>query len=156
RAGFQAQRLGRAVLALDDPANSFEHAKDVVPLDGFEAFRSGRGGGGKLVFLKVEDGEVKQVEAKTETKLMARTANAGEKFRLMRPIKQKDEEGRLYDLTLRFIVEYLAHPAPGAFDDLIDAVSRIHDMEIMLPITINQRDLEPEIFVDRYKTKRHG
>ena len=105
-------------------------------------------GDGKLVFLKVEDGEVKQVEAKTETKLMARTANAGEKFRLMRPIKQKDEEGRLYDLTLRFIVEYLVHPAPGAFDDLIDAVSRIHDMEIMPPITINQRDLEPEIFVD--------
>src|SRR5262245_44735746 len=44
RAGFQAQRLGRAVLSLDDPASSFEHAKDVVPLDGFEAFRSGRGG----------------------------------------------------------------------------------------------------------------
>src|SRR4030095_218764 len=107
-------------------------------------------GGGKLVFLKVEDGEVKQVEAKTETKLMARTAHAAEKLSLMRPIKQKDEEGRLYDLTLRFIVEYLAHPAPGAFDDLIDAVSRIHNMEIMPPVTINQRDLEPEIFVDSW------
>src|SRR5262245_3563748 len=68
--------------------------------------------------------------------MRARTANAGEKFRPMRPIKQKGEEGRVCDL--------------------IDAVSRIHDMEIMPPITINQRDLEPEIFVDRYKPKRHG
>ena len=43
RAGVQAQRLGRPVLAFDDPASRFEHAEDVVTLDGFEAFRSGCG-----------------------------------------------------------------------------------------------------------------
>ena len=43
RAGVQAQRLGRPLLAFDDPASRIEDANDVIPLDGFEVFSSGSG-----------------------------------------------------------------------------------------------------------------
>lgn len=101
-----------------------------------------------LCFLKIEDQEVKYVKAEKETSLMTRVARGGEKFRIIRPIKCKDEDGRLYDMTVRFVVEYLAHPAPGAFDDLIDGASRIYDMELVPPIIINDKDLEPPTYPD--------
>jgi hypothetical protein len=105
-------------------------------------------GTGKLCYLKVEAGEVKYEEARGVTSAMAKIERAGEKHRILRPIRQKDEEGRLYDLAVRFIVEYLAHPAPGAFDDLIDGTSRIYDMEVIPPIVLNDKDLEPEVYID--------
>jgi len=98
----------------------------------------------RLSFLKLDGGEVKAEPAKSETAAMRRVAKQGEKFRVLMPIKKQDGEGTVYDLTLRFIVEYLAHPAPGAFDDLIDAVSRIYDMDPQPPIIINPADTEPE------------
>lgn len=98
----------------------------------------------RLSYLKVVDGEVVAEPAKAVTAAMRKVESRGEKYLMVRPIKRLDEEGRIYDVTMRFIVEYLAHPAPGAFDDLIDAVSRIYDMKPMPPIVINPADTEPE------------
>jgi hypothetical protein len=120
----------------------FEAAHFFLPLLAFHESSK------KMCFMKVEKGEVVYQEAKQETKLMSAMARAGEKHRILRPIKQLDEEGRLYDLSIRFIVEYLAHPAAGAFDDLIDGTSRIYDMEVVPPIIVNDKDLEPELFID--------
>ena len=39
--------------------------------------------------------------------------------------------------------------------DLIDAVSRIYDLEPAPPILIDERALEPEIFADERTTERH-
>lgn len=103
---------------------------------------------GKLCFIKVVDGDVKYVEAKQETKLMRQVARGGQLYRVLRPISRKDEQGQLYDLSIRFITEYLAHPALGSFKDLLDATSRVYDMEPKPPVVIDEKDLEPESFHD--------
>lgn len=47
-------------------------------------------------------------------------------------IVRTDENGKLYDLTLDFILQANAVPY-GKHDDLVDAVSRIYDMETYMP-----------------------
>ena len=44
------------------------------------------------------------------------------------PIKREDETGKTYDLTRDFFEEVLLFPF-GSHDDLLDACSRIYDME---------------------------
>lgn len=100
----------------------------------------------RLAFLKVADGELVYEPARNETAAMKRVAKLGQKYLVIRPIRRKDEEGRLYDVTVRFVLEYMAHPAPGAFDDLIDGVSRIYDMEPRPPVIINEADTEPPAY----------
>lgn len=102
----------------------------------------------KLCFLKVVNGEMNYQPAIAETKLMRDMKRIGQLWRVLRPIQRKDEEGRLYDLSTRFITEFISHPAPGASDDLIDAVSRIYDIDMRPPVIINERDLEPPTFDD--------
>lgn len=62
---------------------------------------------------------------------------------IVRPIKQKDENGRLYDVVQRMIDnEYNLFPAVHV--DMLDAMSRIYDIEASPPQTVFQDDLEPE------------
>lgn len=56
-----------------------------------------------------------------------------EAHRIVRPIKRRDENNDVYDLTRAFMEEAMRHPfAPH--DDLIDAVSRIYDMNLQKPV----------------------
>lgn len=57
-----------------------------------------------------------------------RVAQAGERWRIMTPIKRKDEDGNMYDFVRVFMEEVQFFPF-AAHDDLIDAVSRVYDME---------------------------
>lgn len=98
-----------------------------------------------LAWIKLDGDGVRYEAAKNETTLMKRMADSGQKWRILRPIKRTNHEGRLYDVTVDFIVQYLAHPAPGMHDDLIDAVSRFYDMDINPPVIIEDRLLEPEV-----------
>lgn len=82
------------------------------------------------VAWRVENGseEIKYYPVNGLTKDERRAQQAGENYRLMRPIKRKDEDGNIYDFVRVFMEEYAWFPfAPR--DDLIDAVSRIFDME---------------------------
>jgi hypothetical protein len=83
-------------------------------------------------------GETKEHKAMTAT---------GQLHRIVRPIKRRDEEGNIYDLTREFITELTFFPlAPK--DDLIDVTSRIYDMEPSKPIQIESAQLEPRVHPD--------
>jgi hypothetical protein len=82
-----------------------------------------------------------------ETKAQAKVRADCQAFRIYSPTMRSDEEGRLYSLNKNFIEEFLTFPF-CAHDDLIDAMSRIYDIDAVPPIIIDERSLEPEIYND--------
>ena len=84
---------------------------------------------------------------KGETANQSKVKADGQAFRVFSPVHRKDEEGRVYSLNKNFLEEFLTFPF-CAHDDLIDAVSRIYDIDPLPPIIIDQRTLEPEYFTD--------
>lgn len=83
----------------------------------------------------------------TETANQKRIREQGQAFRIFKPVNRRDHEGNLYSLNKGFLEEYLTYPF-SAKKDLIDAVSRVFDMEPVPPIIIDERILEPETFAD--------
>lgn len=82
-----------------------------------------------------------------ETKAQARVRAEGQPFRVYSPTFRMDEEKRRYSLNKSLLDEYLVFPF-GVHDDLIDAISRIEDIDAEPPIIIDERSLEPEVFAD--------
>jgi hypothetical protein len=68
----------------------------------------------------------------TYTKAQHRCIALMQRHRIVEPIKRFDENRDVYDLTRVFMDEFLRHPF-GAHDDLIDAVSRIYDIDPQAP-----------------------
>lgn len=71
----------------------------------------------------------------------------GEKHRIQRPIRRIDESRQVYDLTRAFIEEALYFPY-SVRRDLVDAASRIYDMDPTPPKIVTQRDIEPPVYAD--------
>lgn len=68
-------------------------------------------------------------------------------FRIVTALKRRNEDGDMYDLTRVFIEEARLHPfAPH--DDLIDAVSRIFDMEPKKPTPFESIAAQPRTHTD--------
>lgn len=86
-----------------------------------------------------------QVEQETRNQRMVR--ENGESFRILSPVKQRDENGELYALNRGFLDEFLVYPF-ARHDDFLDAMSRIYDIEPMPPTIIDERALEPEVYSD--------
>ena len=84
---------------------------------------------------------------KEPTKAQKRMAEQGQSFRVFTPTQGRDEEGRLYSLNKNLLEEYLTFPF-CVHDDLIDACSRIYDMDPQPPIMVDASTLEPETFDD--------
>lgn len=82
-------------------------------------------------------------DEKRLTKLQRNMMGQGYDYRLARPILRLDENGNKYDLTERFRMQVSFFPF-GGLVDVIDAVSRIYDMEPIVPEYIDQQSLEPE------------
>ena len=59
------------------------------------------------------------------------------------PIERLDENSHKYDLSEHLKMQVSFFPFGGR-DDLIDAVSRIFDMDLVLPEYVDQESLEPE------------
>lgn len=75
------------------------------------------------------------------------TLEAGSPELICKAIKRMDEENKPYDLTERFIEEYLSFPF-GKHDDLLDACSRIYDLEPRAPKLVSKAQMEPRIYHD--------
>lgn len=81
------------------------------------------------------------------TSNQARCKDAGQSYRIAKAIRKKDSDGNIYDLSVMLKEQIMFYPfAP--LKDLIDAVSRIYDMEPKPPIIIDEAELEPEAFND--------
>ena len=95
----------------------------------------------------------KRKDADTGNMVEVETANqrkvreAGQAFRIFRPVVRRDHEGNVYSLNKGFLDEYLTFPF-SAKKDLIDAASRLYDMDPVPPIVIDERATEPEAFPD--------
>lgn len=97
---------------------------------------------GGLQTWYVEAGIVKFRPLVGETRARKRARENGMGDLIVGPIKRVDEEGKVYDVTRAFIEEYQYFPF-GSHDDLIDAASRIYDIDAEPAAIINRRDLEP-------------
>lgn len=77
------------------------------------------------------------------TTVQRKMMNTGYGYRVARPIKRKDENGNLYDLSDDFKMQVHYFPF-GSRKDLIDAISRIYDMEPHAPGFAERGYYEPE------------
>jgi hypothetical protein len=62
---------------------------------------------------------------------------------IARRIVRRDENNKVYDLTQRFLTQVESFPFCQK-KDIIDAVSRLYDMEVRAPVFIDNGPLEPE------------
>jgi hypothetical protein len=77
------------------------------------------------------------------TRLQHNVLNTGHRHRIAQPIRRKDEGNSIYDLSkeLRLQIHYFPF---GGKKDLIDAVSRIYDLEPHAPAFMEPGYIEPE------------
>lgn len=86
-------------------------------------------------------------EGKDETTNQRRLREEGQGFRIFKPTRRRDHEGNLYTLHHTLLTEFLVYPF-SVHDDMLDALSRIYDMDYQVPVIIDARALEPECFAD--------
>lgn len=84
------------------------------------------------------------LESPGETANQKRMRESGQGFRVLQPTRKKDHEGNLYSLNKKFLDEYLFFPF-AVHDDLIDACSRIYDMDYQPPVIVEAASCEPEV-----------
>lgn len=81
------------------------------------------------------------------TKSQMEAIEGGSQDMVCSAIRQVDQDGHIYDLTLHFITEYSEFPF-GNLKDLIDACSRIYDMTPVEPTLTSAEQLAPIAFWD--------
>jgi len=70
-----------------------------------------------------------------------------QKYRILTALKRLDENGDAYDLTRMFLEEMRLHPfAPH--DDILDAASRVYDLEPKSPVQLEAMSTEPTAHPD--------
>lgn len=82
---------------------------------------------------RVEQSEIRYDQLRGVSAVQRDAIERGDDALLARAIKAADENNEIYDLTIRFIEEYIDHPY-GQHEDLIDAVSRVYDMQVPPPM----------------------
>lgn len=100
-------------------------------------------------------GEIEIMDGAGLTSLQMQAIDGGSGDLVAKPIICRDpalpgprDSGGRYDLTLRFMDEYQTFPF-GMHKDLIDATSRVYDMEPRAPISLKARSgNDPETYVD--------
>jgi hypothetical protein len=75
------------------------------------------------------------------TKRQRDCEKTGQHYRVVAPLQRRDEQGNIYDLTRVFFEELLRHPF-AKHDDLIDAASRIYDIDAQSPVFYEAQSTE--------------
>lgn len=84
---------------------------------------------------------------KGATRLQKAMEATMQQHRIVTPIRRRNEDGEIYDLTRMFIEEYRLVPfAPH--DDLIDATSRVYDMDPIKPVPIEALNPVERTYMD--------
>lgn len=81
------------------------------------------------------------------TRAQKHAIDSGSGDLVAKAIKRLDEERHTYDLTLKFMDEYQFFPF-GRYKDLIDATSRIADMEPKSPVLASKHFTDPNVYFD--------
>lgn len=82
-------------------------------------------------------------DEKNYTNVQQRMLNTGYRHRIAQPIKRKDENGQMYDLSKEFKIQVHYFPFGGK-KDVVDAFSRIYDLEPHAPSFNEPGYIEPE------------
>jgi hypothetical protein len=64
-------------------------------------------------------------------------------YRIAKKIRRHDGEGNIYDLTEQFKMQLMYFPI-GGMKDIVDATSRLYDMDPVAPMPMDEASLEPE------------
>jgi hypothetical protein len=92
-------------------------------------------------------GEIVYRPLKGQLKEHIALEQSAQHYRIVKPIKRRDEDRSVYDLTREFIAELLFYPfAPKK--DLVDATSRIYDIGANPATKKESAELEPTTFPD--------
>ena len=78
------------------------------------------------------------------TRSMRAAEARGQKYLVPKAILRQDEDGNIYDLTYELMAEMQVFPF-GSHDDLVDATSRIYDMEPAKPTQLDRLSPETQI-----------
>lgn len=81
-----------------------------------------------------------------ETRNQTMMRQEGQAFRIYTPTRRLDHEGNAYTLNKKLLDEYTVYPYSA--HDGLDTASRWNDMGMYPPVIIDERDFEPEVFVD--------
>lgn len=73
-------------------------------------------------------GQIIYRPARGPTKQQRWCEQTAQRYRIAQPLKRRDENGDIYDVTRIFITEAIQHPY-SVHDDFIDASARVYDME---------------------------
>jgi len=104
-----------------------------------DTFRLVKEGNGISFVNVVEHGQ------RVYTKLQLKAIQAGEEYLVAKPIKHKDENGKIYDLMEKFMKnEYFFFPNT-TYKDFFDAMSRIYDMDPSPPQIVTDADTLPPV-----------
>lgn len=77
------------------------------------------------------------------TSMQQKMVAQGYEYRLASPIRRVDENGNVYDVTERFRLQIAYFPF-GGLKDLVDAASRVYDLDPVVPHHVDSSSLEPE------------
>jgi hypothetical protein len=92
-------------------------------------------------------GVVSQQPAQGLTRAQMDAIEGGSQDLVCSAIRQVDQDGHIYDVTLWFITEYTEFPY-GTLRDLVDAASRIYDMNPVEPVISSPEKTAPASFWD--------
>jgi hypothetical protein len=101
------------------------------------------GAGDALWEADEEAGQIVTAPLKGELAVMKAAKERGQDWLVCKPLTRRDEENKVYDLTRVLMDEMLFFPFASK-DDLVDAASRIYDIEAVAP---SIRDEIPEMAV---------